>query len=262
MAETRPAGLNNIIWQDLVSYRPYETLLEVTLPLPWLVLMGWSAFQGWYVITVFTAFYFFLTGLRVTHNAFHYALGLPRFATDCVMFALSILMLGAHHAIQVTHMRHHRYCMQADDVEGHIGQQNAWVALTQGYIFTFNIHRAGLQYATPSQKKWIQLELLANTIWLGFIVLSGITALQVYASLMILAYGFSAFFAVWTVHHDCPTERWNNSRSLRDPIKSWLCYQMFYHIEHHLFPKVPTCHLKYLAKRLDQAGFEVERKVF
>jgi fatty acid desaturase len=28
---------------------------------------------------------------------------------------------------------------------------------------------------------------------------------------------------------------------------------MFFHLEHHLFPRVPTCHLPVLAERLDQA---------
>jgi hypothetical protein len=36
-----------------------------------------------------------LTGLRVVHNAHHYALGLPRWASEWVMFVMSVLMLGS-----------------------------------------------------------------------------------------------------------------------------------------------------------------------
>ena len=32
---------------------------------------------------------------------------------------------------------------------------------------------------------------------------------------------------------------------------------MFFHLEHHLFPKVPTCHLATLAARLDRAAPEL-----
>jgi beta-carotene hydroxylase len=38
---------------------------------------------------------------------------------------------------------------------------------------------------------------------------------------------------------------------------------MFYHLEHHLFPAVPTCNLGKLAKRLDAAAPEwSQRQVF
>jgi fatty acid desaturase len=257
----RPAWLKLVYWQDLVAYRSYEILWELSLPIPWLILACWSTAQAWYSLTIVAAFYFFLTGLRVTHNAFHYAVGLPCFATDCLMFVLSVLMLGAHHAIQVTHIRHHRFCLQPEDVEGAIAKQTFWQALLGGIAFTIHIHRTGWHYANAYQRRWIALELSANVLWLGFIWLSHNHVLQVFSNLMLIAYGFSAFFAVWTVHHDCPEQSWNPSRSLRSAWKSTLCYGMFFHSEHHLFPNVPTCHLPTLAKRLDAAGFQLERTV-
>jgi fatty acid desaturase len=258
----RPVWLKSILWQDLTAYRPHEIVWELSLPLPWLALACWSAAQAWYPLTLVSAFYFFLTGLRVTHNAFHYAVGLPRFATDCLMFVLSVLMLGSHHAIQVTHIRHHRFCLQADDVEGAVAKKTFWQALLGGAAFTLHIHRAGWQHATAYQRRWISLELIANGLWLGFIWFSDHHVLQVFSSLMLIAYALSAFFAVWTVHHDCPAQSWNPSRSLRSAWKSALCYGMFFHSEHHLFPNVPTCHLPILAQRLDKAGFQLERTVF
>ncbi|WP_265733416.1 fatty acid desaturase [Acinetobacter sp. ANC 4648] len=42
-----------------------------------------------------------------------------------------------------------------------------------------------------------------------------------------------------------------------------ITYNMFYHVEHHLFPAVPTCNLHVLAKRLDEYDPSVEiRAVF
>ena len=35
---------------------------------------------------------------------------------------------------------------------------------------------------------------------------------------------------------------------------------MFYHTEHHLFPKVPTCHLPELAERIDKVMPEIKDK--
>ena len=43
-------------------------------------------------------------------------------------------------------------------------------------------------------------------------------------------------------------------------LKSAVSFGMFYHLEHHLFPRVPTCHLPALAERLDQGVPELPRK--
>jgi fatty acid desaturase len=64
---------------------------------------------------------------------------------------------------------------------------------------------------------------------------------------------------VWTVHHDCEPES-VYSRTVRGRWKSILFYNMFYHTEHHLFPKVPTCHLPDLAKRIDDVIPEIKTK--
>jgi len=36
---------------------------------------------------------------------------------------------------------------------------------------------------------------------------------------------------------------------------------MFYHVEHHLFPTVPTCRLPVLAERLDTVAPELKTKL-
>jgi len=104
-------------WSDLRTYSTWEIIKELSLPLPWLMVSLWATSNAWYLLTIVAAFYFFPTGLRVTHNAFHYCLGLPKFATDSVMFVLSIFMLGSLHAVQYTHLLHHRHCLSDEDVE-------------------------------------------------------------------------------------------------------------------------------------------------
>jgi len=255
-------------WRDLVDYSRLETAIELSLPIPWLLIFLWSATYGWSLLTVIAAFYFFLTGLRVTHNAFHGSLGLSPRATDGVMFILSILMLGAHHAVQVTHMRHHRYCLNEKDVEGSVARQGMWETLLKGPLFPYLIHRNGWLYANKKQRHWIVVELTANILWLMTVWLwLESDALQLLTLLMLLAYCFSAFFAVWSVHHDCDqTPNQHNGhnggvRSLRSAWKSRVFYQMFFHDEHHLFPHVPNVHLAELAQRLDAAGYQVHKAV-
>ena len=44
-----------------------------------------AARLGWYVIALGLSFLFFLASLRTVHNAFHFALGMPRFVTGGVL---------------------------------------------------------------------------------------------------------------------------------------------------------------------------------
>ncbi|QLQ33373.1 MAG: fatty acid desaturase [Candidatus Thiothrix singaporensis] len=134
--------------------------------------------------------------------------------------------------------------------------------LAERPLFPLRLHLDAWRFASRRQKRWIRAELLGNAIILGAIWgwLEN-TVLQTHSLLMLVAYCLSAFFAVWTVHHDCATESWNNARTLRSPWKSLLFYNMFFHIEHHLFPAVPTCHLPELARRLDQTGYREHRWV-
>jgi fatty acid desaturase len=70
----------------------------------------------------------------------------------------------------------------------------------------------------------------------------------------------TAFFAVWTVHHHCDRTHYL-ARTLRSRVKNAVTFNMFRHIEHHLFPAVPTCHLAKLSERLDVAAPELKRNI-
>lgn len=69
------AGLDAVGWRDLVGVTRFETLTEPLLPAAWLVVSLLAAERGHYVIALALSFMFFLTGLRLIHNAFHSALG-------------------------------------------------------------------------------------------------------------------------------------------------------------------------------------------
>jgi fatty acid desaturase len=89
-----------------------------------------------------------------------------------------------------------------------------------------------------------------------------VPVLRYHVVAMAIGQCLTAFFAVWTVHHDCDRSHFI-ARTLRSRWKNLLSYSMFFHVEHHLYPKVPTCHLATLAGRLDLAAPELQtRKVF
>ena len=245
--------LRQVAWIDLTQLRRCEVLHEILLSAPWLALSLVSAANHWYALALPASFMFFLTGLRQVHNAFHHSLGLPRWVSDWAMLILSVLMLGSMHAVQINHLRHHQHCMADDDIEAMGARLSALGAILLGPRYPYQLHRKAFEVAVPVQRRWMWLELGANLLWVVavFSILDS-HALCYHVVAMVAGQCFTAFFAVWTTHHDC--EHGPIARTIRSRCKALLTYNMFYHFEHHLFPAVPTCKLPILARRIDRVA--------
>src|ERR1041385_4163616 len=85
------------------------------------------------------------------------------------MFALSVLMLGSMHAVQVNHLRHHRYCLADEDVEAMSARLPAWRAILIGPWFPLRLHQTALRVGDARQRRWICAELAANAGWIALV---------------------------------------------------------------------------------------------
>jgi len=250
---------DRVPWRDLTHLTPTGRVRELLLPLPWLILALADLGSGWVVFTLVGSFYFYLLGLRLVHDVFHGNLGLPRGGNDAVLLVLSGLMLGSMHAVRLTHLEHHRDCLGPADTEGDTARRTAFGALLWGPLFPVRLHLAALRLAPNRQRRWVAAELALNLGWLPILATTQSPNFGRFFLTMLLAQALSGFFAVWTVHHDC--DRWDEiARTLRHRFKSLLVFNMFYHLEHHLYPRVPTCRLPTLARRLDTAFPNLPRK--
>jgi fatty acid desaturase len=252
------APIRAIAWRDLTGLRPIEQVRELLLPLPFLAAARVAFAFDVPVLPYLASAYFFLAGLRVVHDAFHDNLALARRANHGLLFALSGAMLGSMHAVRITHLQHHRDCLGADDVEGQTARRSAWRAIGAGLAFPVRLHRAAWRRASAADRRWIAAELALSAALVGLAAARVADQLTHHVVLMLIAQGLTGFFAVWTVHHDVDEER-QVARTLRHRVKSALALGMFFHLEHHLFPRVPTCHLPELAERLDRAAPELSK---
>jgi len=186
------------------------------------------------------------------HGGYHYTLGLSRRGTEWVMLVFSVLMLGSMHAIQWNHLQHHQHCLAEEDIEGMGANRSALGAILLGPLFPLRLHAAALVKAPRVMRRWIVAEIGANAIWVA-LVATVIPASVLPYHLLAMALGqcLTAFFAVWTVHHGC-VEGGPFARTIRGSVRSTVTFNMFFHLEHHLFPQVPTAHLPRLARRLDR----------
>jgi fatty acid desaturase len=266
-------------WRDLLALTRWERLWELTLSLPWLggsiiayalasAALSRTAgdhpgrFVFWLIVGGALSFVFFLTGLRQSHNAQHYCLGIGRLGHDIMLVAISLVMLASMHAVRVTHLHHHRHCLREADEEAVHASWPLWKVLVSGPYLIVRLHLAAWRLGKARDRAFIAVELaaIAAVVALVLLVLP-IPALKWHVAAMLFGECLTAFFAVWIVHRGCEADG-QIARTQRGWTKNLVTYSMFFHLEHHLWPAVPTCHLPHLAARLDGIAPQVcERQV-
>jgi fatty acid desaturase len=261
LAILRDPRVRAVAWRDLVALSPVEVVAELALPLPWLFGSWMLAAAGHMWLALPLSFIFFLTGLRFVHNAFHGALGLARPATDAALWVMSVLMLGSMHAVKFNHLQHHQHCLDDEDIEGRSAEMSGWGAIAFGPVFPVLLHAAAFRLGRRRLRLIVAAELAANLVWVAWVCgLSHRPWLEYHVAAMAAGQCLTAFFAVWTVHRHCDRSH-HIARTLRNRLKNALTFNMFLHIEHHLFPRVPTCHWPALSARLDKAAPELKQKI-
>jgi len=245
--------LRRVAWRDLTELTDRESLVELLRPMPWLIGSLVAARFGWFPIALGLSFFFFLAGLRQVHDAFHHNLGLERRTNHLLLTSLSVLMLGSMHAVRVTHLHHHKHALAEEDVEASSARLRWWQALILGPLFPVRLHAAAIRIGKRNDQLWIAFELAITAAMTWAAVSTGSQVLGYHVAAMAAGQCGTAFFAVWTVHHGCDSSTYI-ARTLRHRLKSALVMDMFFHVEHHLFPKVPTRNLHALAERLDRAA--------
>lgn len=251
--------LRKVEWKDLKNLTLKEMLIENNLTIPWFVISLSLAYYGYYLIALPFSGFFFLTALRQVHNGFHNSLGTSKFLTWLSLYLNSLLMMVSIHAVKFNHIRHHKYCLGEEDYEGKSAAMTWYGAILYGPVHMFLIHKVTLQLGNKNYKRNVLLELLSIFVLIGLVVHFQIDFLMYHMIVMFVGEFLMAFFAVWTVHHDTHDSP-ELARTQRGFWKNKLTFSMFYHLEHHLFPAVPTIKLPELAERIDAALPEIEKK--
>jgi len=247
-----------VYWKDLTKLSRKEIWIENTITLPWLFASMIFTWKELYFFAIPCSVMFFLTALRQVHNGFHNTLGTGKKATWLSLYLNSLLMMTSIHAVKFSHLRHHKYCLGEEDHEGKCAKMKWYRAILHGPVHIYAIHKVVLMLGNKNYKKDVWLELVSIMLFTAIAFIGNFHFLIYHCIAMAVGELFSAFFAVWTVHHDL--EENVIARTQRTGWKNFITYSMFYHLEHHLFPAVPTIKLGELAKRIDEAIPELEKK--
>ncbi|PJX26988.1 fatty acid desaturase [Psychrobacter sp. L7] len=251
--------VRSIAWQDLRQLTGRQIAYNIILPYPFLLLSWWFASQSWYVLACGASYLFFAAAFRQAHDGYHHSLGAGRRLTTALLLLLSVLLMTSLHSIRATHMAHHRDPLGDQDVEGRLAKASWQQALLGGITYRLAIYRQGLRLSSRRHRMlaWLEFGLMALVI-MGALMMSVFAASTVLGQVvlyhlvvMMLANASVGIIAVWGVHHDCDE---TIARTERNPLVNLLTFNLLYHVEHHLFPAIPSNHLPTLAKRLDAAA--------
>lgn len=262
-------AVKEVEWKDLRQLTKFQVLYNLILPYPFLLLSWWFASQSLFIFACLGSYLFFASAFRQAHDGYHHSLGVGKRSTTAVLMILSVLLFTGLHSIRATHMQHHRDPLGEDDIEGSLAKLSWWQALIGGVRYRFAIYKKGMQLssATNRFKAWIEFGLIGSSVMVialaallsvfpvnlftgpDYSTYTVFTQIAVYhLTVMMLANSFVGLIAVWGVHHDIED---SIARTERNPIVNLLTFGLLYHIEHHLFPAVPTNNLPELAQRLD-----------
>lgn len=244
-------ALRGIAWRDLVAIHPREGLVECLHPLPRLAGSLTAAALGIWPLAALASFLFFLTALRLNHEAIHHNLGFGPRGHRIVLHTLSAVMLGSNSSVAFNHLHHHSKVGTDDDIEGRCGHMTLREVLRFGPRFPIETHRYGWRNGGPGLRRRMAIDLALNLAVIGTALATLWPPLLYHIAAMLAAQCLTAFFAVWITHHGCDGAL--IARTQRGRLLNLLSYNMFFHLEHHLFPAVPVSRLPRLAARIDAA---------
>lgn len=208
-----------------------------------------------WILTPFSMLFIFIAASSVSHDIVHGALGLSKRTGDVFLFLYGCLLLGSGHAYKITHKQHHRVFPGPNDPEGVIAELPVWKVLLSGFIFLPSLWIWAFKRVKKRRDQ--QLWLLTEAIYY-FIIIS----LAIYFgfnNLMLLSYAAWAIFGSWMVPfatvyllHVLEDAEWlKQSRTLRGYLVPRLLMNSTYHLEHHMYPSIPSRRLPELANYLE-----------
>jgi beta-carotene hydroxylase len=257
---------------DLLVTTPAQRWLSLARPLIGVaVYIAAAALDIWW-ITPLIVFLTFVAVVTVTHDVVHGTLGLNRSQTDWALFVMGAVLLESGHAYRTTHHRHHAEFpadREDEDPEGYPAHTSLIGAVLYGPVFLARLWVWAWRQNAGRRRERVWL-LIEGALPLG-VIGAGIGLWHItpyvlgYAAMAIVGSWVYPLLTVYLPHRDFGDSPLNQTHTLRGRLIPALFLELTYHLEHHLYPQVPSHHLKALAVRLDpyfeRAGVRVWRVI-
>jgi fatty acid desaturase len=243
----------DLLGADLLTTSSYQRVLSLSRPFLGLLAYSRAAYAGLWLLTPVLVFLIFVAVVTVTHDIVHNSLGLSRRQTDWALFIFGAVLLESGHAYRASHLQHHRVFPGPDDPEGEPARVGFWRAIANGPVFLPKLWLWAWRRPVQTGRGW----LLAEGVWaiglpvLGILLLPRSPTLLVYCLLAIVGSWVYPLLTVYLPHHHHGETPLFQTHTLRGRVIPLVFLELTYHLEHHLYPQVPSHHLARLSKRLD-----------
>lgn len=212
----------------------------------------WLANHGHWVLAALAVGVVFLTTLAPLHDAMHRSLDLPAGLNSLVLTVLGGLILESGHTLRSTHLEHHRRYPATDDPEAWLESSPAWKVLLAGPTYRHNL-ACWTWHHRPNLRPFVAIEAAWSLGVIAFAVAAGwrLPVVGFYVLLSVLGSWLFPLASVIGVHRPGESQPLQQARTLRGRVIPRVLLGQTYHLEHHLYPMVPSYRLGDLARRLD-----------
>jgi beta-carotene hydroxylase len=256
-----------VLGPDLLRISPLRRAASLACPVLCFAAYFPLAAAGHYVAALAAVVLLsFLTYGSVSHDLVHANLGLRPKLNRRLLSVLELLMLRSGTVYRVVHLNHHaKYPDPHDDPEGAAAALSLSRTIWEGVIFQFKLGRwAWLRAGTADRRQML-------TEWCGIAAIVALSLALLPFTAIPLAYCGLVYAGSWViplvtsylVHRPAEPHVLRQTRLFRGWFYSIVALDHLYHLEHHLYPKVPHQNWRKLGRRLDphlaKAGVEPQR---
>lgn len=236
---------------DLLRVSARQRCVVLVRPLLLIAAYVVAAMAGWWLPALVALAAVFPAMVAAVHDLLHRSLGLGPRANRWWLSVLGVLVLQSGHAIQATHVAHHRRFPAPDDPEAYVARMSVPRAIVEGPAYPVRLW-GWARHQPTSPRRRILGETLGHLL-LGVASVAAIPLTPVpfvYVAAMFVACSLFPAVSVNLLHRVEAPDPLAGTRTVRGVVLPVLTLGSGYHLEHHLYPRVPSPHYARLARRL------------
>lgn len=242
--------LSSLDTHTLSNLRPTATFLVIR-PLIGVALFVTTASLGWWPLLLPLSWLIYGSTIAAVHHLIHGTLGLSHRARAFWLSALGVVVSESGHALQVTHLLHHRTTPGLPDPEGYIENVTWRQTPIAALKFRYRLGLWGLRHSPRPGRVRAELAAHASLHLLSLALLPINSWLWQYLSLT-----HFASFAFAVLAGKGPHTNWGRKVSsplirVHTRLGRILLFSHDQHLEHHAYPKVPLSNLRDFHRHID-----------
>ncbi len=211
------------------------------------------AVKGWWILTPAVVWFLYGSTLSAVHHLIHGSLGLSGRARHFWLTVLGCIVVESGHALQSTHVVHHRDGSDMPDPEAYI-EYLSWKQMPLGAArYRYRLAIWGWKNSPRRARIGFEMSVHATLHIASLALLPFNQILWIYLTLL-----HFASFAFAVLQGKGPQVNWG--REMHTPlvlihtkVLPFLFFNHHQHLEHHAYPKVPLTRLAALRPHIEQA---------